>query len=157
VAGDTSNDVVSIRRILLAMVMGLSFYFLNDLAHGFFGRTPLPELLKEFWYRYPRLGAWSIGGLRSLVVHWLIAIGVGLALALAVRRDLFFYGAVATGTWLMMAVQMRLDGWYALLQFGPAFWLSMRVDAISLDPLGAMSALFALPICTHWWGKALSA
>jgi hypothetical protein len=57
----------------------------------------------------------------------------------------------------MMAVQMRLDGWYALLQFGPAFWLSMRVDAISLDPLGAMSALFALPICTHWWGKALSA
>ncbi|MFK7885550.1 MAG: hypothetical protein AB8G16_01685 [Gammaproteobacteria bacterium] len=156
VEGGTVNDVVSVRSLLLAIVMGVSFFFLNELAHAFFTRTPLPELLKNYWYDHPRLGVWAIGALRSLVVHWLIGIGVGLALALAVRRDFLFYGAVATGAWLIMAVQMRLDGWYALLQFGSAFWLSMRVDAISLDPIGALSALIALPLCTWWWGRSLN-
>ncbi|MFK8014563.1 MAG: hypothetical protein AB8G17_03825 [Gammaproteobacteria bacterium] len=150
--GDTR---LSVKLSLMAMVMGLSYFFLNEMAQAFFTRQRLPGLVQEFWYTHPLLGAWLIGGLKALVVHWLIGITVGLALALLVRRDHFFFGAVATGAFLMMALQMRLDGMFALLQVGPEFWLSLRWDALTLDPLGSLSALLALPVCTWWWGKVL--
>lgn len=152
---DHSSDRLSVKLSLLAMVMGLSYFFLNELALGFFTRQRLPDVVLNFWYANPLPGAWLIGGLKALVVHWLIGITVGLALALLVRRDYFFFGAVATGAFLMMALQMRLDGLYSVFQVGLGFWWSMRIDAITLDPLGAVSALLALPVCTWWWGKVL--
>lgn len=150
------SDLKSIGLMLLAMVMGLSYFFLNELARAYVTRRPLPSFVRDFWYEHPVPGAWLMGGFQSLIVHWLIGITVGLALALLVRRHYWFFGAVATGTWLMMALQMRLDGWYALLQVGPEFWWSLRMDGITHDPIGSLSALIALPVCTWCWGKVLS-
>ncbi len=152
----SAADRVSFWLTLLSMVMGLSYFFLSELARSYVTRTPLPAVVRDFWYAYPLPGAWLMGGFESLIVHWLIGMPVGLALALLVRRHYWFFGAVATGTWLMMALQTRIDGWYALLQVGPEFWWSLRLDGITHDPIGSLSALIALSVCTWFWGKVLS-
>ena len=147
---------VSVRSMLLSIGAGVLFFYLSDTARTLSGGIALPEAIKEFWYAHPLAGAWLIGALDSLAAHWLTGLVVGLALALAVRRDFWFYGAVATGAWLIMALQMRLDGWYALLQVGPSFWLALKIDALSFDPVGSLSAWLALPVCTHLWGRRLA-
>lgn len=144
---------ISVFALLLAVLMGMAYFFLHELAQGFFSRQRLPEVVYEFWYAQPTIGAWFIGGLGALVSHWLIAMTVGLALALAVRRDYLLYGTIAVGAWLMCAWFFRLDGWYSAVQFGPGFWINMRLKHLAIDPLGVLSAFVALPLCTAWWGR----
>lgn len=149
-AGSPSLSLIA---LLLAVLMGMAYFFLHELAQGYFTRVRLPGFVYQFWYSQPTLGAWFIGILGALVTHWLIAITVGLALAVAVRRDYWLYGTVAVGAWLMCAWLFRLDGWYSALQFGPGFWVAMRLKFLAIDPFGTLSALIALPICTSWWGR----
>ncbi len=144
---------LSILALFLAVVMGMAYFFLHEMAQAYFTRVRLPEPVYAFWYNQPTLGAWVIGALGALVSHWLIALTVGLALALAVRRDFWLYGTIAVGAWLMCAWLFRLEGWYSALQFGPVFWINMRAKLFLLDPVGAFSALLALPICTAFWGR----
>ena len=54
-----SGDRLDITLSLFALVMGLSYYFLNELALGFFTRQRLPEFVLNFWYSSPLLGPGS--------------------------------------------------------------------------------------------------
>ena len=148
-----ADNSVAPGALVLAVVMGMAYFFLHELAQAYFTRARLPDVVYSFWYAQPTLGGWLIGALGALVSHWLIGLTVGLALALAVRRQFLLYGTVALGAWLMCAWMFRLDGWYSAVQFGPDFWVTMRAKALVTDPVGALSALLALPLCTAWWGR----
>ena len=149
---DNGPDV---KLVLAAIAAGVAFFFLSDAARNYCDSRLLPANVKHFWYANPLTGTWLIGALYSVAAHWLTGVVTGFALALVVRRDYWFFGAIATGAWLMMALQMRLDGWYAMLQVGPSFWLALKVDALKLDPIGSLGALLALPLCTWLWGRIL--
>lgn len=162
--GSGTNDTVSatgnrqgpdVKLILASIAAGAVYFFLSDAARDFCDGQLLPDSLKHFWYAYPAAGTLLVGVLSSVAAHWSTGIVVGLALALVVRQDYWFFGSIATGAWLMMALLVRVEGWYAMLQIGPEFWLAMRLDALRLDPFGTISALFALALCTGLWGRIL--
>lgn len=153
--GVPSQRGPDVRLILTSIAAGVAYFFLSDAARDFCDSQALPQGVKDFWYAHPTTGTWLVGALTSVAVHWLTAIVAGLGLALAVRRDYWFAGAIATGAWLMAALQMRLEGWYAMLQIGPSFWLALKVNALTVDPFGSLSALFALALCTWGWGRVL--
>lgn len=155
-SADAGVPPLRIGALMIALVLGISYFFLHELAQAWFTRVRLPDAVMSFWYGQPRLGAWLIGAMQAVVTHWLVALSVGLALALAVRRELWLYGSMALGAWLTSAWLWRLDGWYALAQFGPQFWISMQTDALTLDPIGVLSAILALPVCAAWWGRRLA-
>lgn len=147
--------MTTVRALLVSILLGLGYYMLIDAARGFIASQRLPEPLMDLWIARPLLGAWLIGALEAVVSYWLMAASVGLALALLVRREFVFYGAVATGAALIVGAQLDMDGWYALVSIGPDFWLAHQLNSIAHDPFGALSLLLALPVSTWVWGRLL--
>ncbi|MEM6638488.1 MAG: hypothetical protein AAF610_01160 [Pseudomonadota bacterium] len=149
------TDTVRVLPLIAAVLAGMAYFHLHEQSAAWYTATRLPDALYTFWFASPLLGGWLIGGVGALISHWAVALVVGLLLAMIVRRDFWLYGAIAVGASLTTAWLVRLDGWFSVLQFGPGFWLSMRAKWLTVDPIGVLSALLAMPLCTAWWGRVV--
>ena len=96
-----------------------------------------------------------VNALTAALTYWLLAAAVGFAIAAAVRDDYVFYGAVATGVFLVLTAASDYDGFQAFVEVGPDFWFALRTDAVLNDPFGTFSRWFSLPICAWLWGRGL--
>ena len=145
----------SLGHLLYCVVLGALFYYLVGFVQAQVTAMSLPQFLLDIWSSAPVFGGLLVNALLAAVTYWLLAAAIGFAIAAAVRHDYVFFGAVATGVYLMVASATSYDGWQAFVEVGPEFWLALRADALINDPFGTASRWFALPVAAWLWGRYL--
>ncbi len=153
------NDEVlqgpGIGHLLYCVVLGALFHYLVRFVQAQVTAMSLPSFLLDLWASAPLLGGLLVNVILALLTYWLLGAAVGFAIAAAVRHDYVFYGAVATGVYLMFNAATSYDGWQAFVEVGPEFWLALRGDALLNDPFGTFSRWFCLPLTAWLWGRWL--